>query len=144
MLAAPAASSCPTPQRGPVLDADSLQRLQALDPQGSNRVVERVLRAYEASLQRLLPQAVQAARDGEPDALRHVAHTLKSSSASVGALQLSRQCAEVESRLRAQRQDRADGSSGLEDLDVLLAELQAEAAQVLDAVRALLADGAER
>ena len=43
-----------------VLDEASLQRLHELDPQGANRVVERVLRAFEASLTRLLPQSPQA------------------------------------------------------------------------------------
>jgi histidine phosphotransfer protein HptB len=37
--------------------------------------------------------------------MRAIAHTLKSSSASVGALELSALCADVEARLRDQRLD---------------------------------------
>ena len=113
----------------PVLDQASLQRLHELDPLGENRVVERVLRAFEASLTRLLPQSALALQQGDQEALRHVVHTLKSSSASVGALELSRGCGEIENRLRLQQ---------LEGLDQRLAALQAEGERVLAAVRGLL------
>ncbi len=129
MLAVPAAASPPPPEFAGTLDAASLQRLHELDPQGTNRVVERVLRAFEASLLRLLPQSVQALRDGDHEAVRHVAHTLKSSSASVGALELSRRCADIENRVRTQQHD------GLaERVDAL----QSEGQRVLEAVRGLL------
>jgi HPt (histidine-containing phosphotransfer) domain-containing protein len=113
----------------PVLDPASLQRLHELDPLGENRVVERVLRAFEASLTRLLPQAALALQQGDQEALRHVVHTLKSSSASVGALELSRGCGEIENRLRLQQ---------LDGLDQRLSVLQAEGERVLAAVRGLL------
>ena len=113
----------------PVLDQASLQRLHELDPLGENRVVERVLRAFEASLTRLLPQSALALQQGDQEALRHVVHTLKSSSASVGALELSRGCGEIENRLRLQQ---------LDGLDRRLAVLQAEGERVLAAVRGLL------
>ena len=112
-----------------VLDETSLQRLHELDPQGENRVVERVLRAFEASLTRLLPQSSQALAQGDHEALRHVVHTLKSSSASVGALELSRCCSEIENRLRQMQ---------LEGLSDMLAVLHAEGGRVLAAVRTLL------
>lgn len=129
MFAVTAARPSPRPEFGCVLDEVSLQRLHELDPQGTNRVVERVLRAFEASLQRLLPQSMQALHDGDHETVRHVVHTLKSSSASVGALGLSRRCADIESRVRAQQRD------GLAEP---LRELQAEGQRVLAAVRALL------
>ena len=112
------------------LDPACLQRLHELDPQGTNRVVERVLRAFEASLQRLLPQAVQALGRDDHEAVRHVVHTLKSSSASVGALELSRCCSEIENRLRAHQVD---------GLAQMLSRLDAEGERVLAAVRDLLA-----
>jgi HPt (histidine-containing phosphotransfer) domain-containing protein len=115
----------------PVLDEASLQRLHELDPQGANRVVERVLRAFEGSLTRLLPQSRQALQQGDQESLRHVVHTLKSSSASVGALRLSQYCGEIENQLRLQQ---ADG------LAPKLSALQAEGERVLAAVRRLLSD----
>ncbi len=131
MLALSRTPTTPQPTPAPVLDEASLQRLHELDPQGENRVVERVLRAFEASLTRLLPQSEQALRQGDHEALRHVVHTLKSSSASVGALDLSRGCGEIENRLRVLHTD------GLEQQ---LALLQAEGQRVLAAVRGLLRD----
>lgn len=129
MLAMTAATP-PSPRAlAPVLDEASLQRLHELDPQGTSRVVERVLRAFEGSLARLLPQAQQALAQGDYEAVRHVVHTLKSSSASVGALELSRRCADIENRVRTQQHD------GLaERVDAL----QAEGQRVLEAVRGLL------
>jgi HPt (histidine-containing phosphotransfer) domain-containing protein len=129
MLAAPTFHPTHPPGLASVLDPASLQRLHELDPQGANRVVERVLRAFEASLTRLLPQAAQALADGDHEALRHVVHTLKSSSASVGALALSEGCGEIENRLR---QSQVDG------LAERLAALDAEGSLVLAAVRRLL------
>lgn len=83
-----------------VLDRQALARLQELDPGGKAGLVGRVLVAYTQSLQRLLEQLCSARESGDLHGQRHVAHTLKSSSASVGALQLSALCADVERRLR--------------------------------------------
>jgi HPt (histidine-containing phosphotransfer) domain-containing protein len=112
-----------------VLDEASLQRLHELDPEGTNQVVQRVLRAFEASLQRLLPQSMQALAQGDHEAVRHVVHTLKSSSASVGALELSRRCGEIENRLRALQS---------QDLDTLMDGFNTEGQRVLAAVQAVL------
>jgi HPt (histidine-containing phosphotransfer) domain-containing protein len=114
-----------------LLDPTALQRLHELDPQGTQRVVERVLRAFDASLARLLPQSRQALEQGDHEAVRHVAHTLKSSSASVGAMALSRCCGEIENQLRLQQ---------LEGLGALVATMSAEGELVRGAVRGLLPD----
>lgn len=82
------------------LDESALARLRELDPDGRHGVVQRVLTAFETSLTRALGQLQeqQAAADAKTVAM--LAHTLKSSSASVGALGLAAACAQVESRLR--------------------------------------------
>jgi HPt (histidine-containing phosphotransfer) domain-containing protein len=85
-----------------VLDAQALARLADLDPGGRNGLVQRVLSTYAQSLQRLLEQLKAARQAGDSEAVRHAAHTLKSSSASVGALALSALCADVEARTRAE------------------------------------------
>ncbi len=56
------------------------------------------------------------------NALRVIAHTLKSSSASVGALELSALCADVEARLRDQR---------VEGVEAQLDALAVEARRIL-------------
>ena len=117
-----------TPGPAP-LDAGALSRLRELDPDGRHGVLQRVLAAFETSLARMLVQLAAELEDGDAGVVSAVAHTLKSSSASVGALPLSRACAEVERRLR-------DGLPGelAADVERLLAEGEA----ALVSVRAML------
>ena len=84
----------------PVLDAEALARLAALDPKGESRLIERVLKAFQTSAARLMPQLEAAQRGADRAAIRLVAHTLKSSSASIGALALSVLCARIENAIR--------------------------------------------
>ena len=82
------------------LDAAALARLRELDPDGRHGVLDRVLAAFESSLARMLVQLRAELEAGDPGVVASVAHTLTSSSASVGALALSAACADVERRLR--------------------------------------------
>ena len=100
-----------------VLDREALDRLRELDPGGRAGLVERVLVTYAQSLAKLLGQLDAARAAADLPGLRHVSHTLKSSSASVGALQLSAFCADIERRVREGQTD------GLEDrLDAMADE----------------------
>lgn len=113
------------------LDEQALHRLAELDPDDRGGLLKRVLVTYEQSLRRLGAQFEQARTAGNGDALRQVAHTLKSSSASVGALELARHCADIERALR-------DGS----DPAALQAELDAveqQSHRVLAALQSLAA-----
>lgn len=83
-----------------ILDAGALDRLRELDPTGRGRVVDRVLQAFEGSARRLSPQLLEAAAAGDRATVGHVAHTLKSSSASIGAAHVSRLCAALEADVR--------------------------------------------
>ncbi|WP_127997055.1 Hpt domain-containing protein [Piscinibacter defluvii] len=112
---------------GRVLDAAALDKLRELDPRGDNRLIQRVMQAFETSVARLLPQLREAERSGDPGGIRHVVHTLKASSASIGALLLSQQCAEIENRIRVGESD---------GLEPRLASVYAEIDKVLKAVRA--------
>jgi hypothetical protein len=114
---------------GPVLDAAAMAELRALDPDGKAQLVQRVLVAYQGSLARLVDQLAQARAEGGWDQVSRVAHTLKSSSASVGALGLSHVCADIERLLRA-----GDSAAALPLLD----KFQAEAGRVEVAVRQAL------
>jgi HPt (histidine-containing phosphotransfer) domain-containing protein len=112
-----------------VLDGDALQRLRELDPSGGSRLLERVLRAFESSATRLGDQFAGARKSADMQGIRHVVHTLKSSSASIGALALARICAEIETSIRAET------PAGLpERLDAMDRELKA----VLQAVTTML------
>lgn len=96
-----------------VLDAGALAGLRELDPQGRNGLLQRVVKAFQDSLARLAPQLRSAMAAGEVKGIRHVAHTLKSSSASIGALRLAALCAELEAAVRSDALDglqaRVDG-----------------------------------
>jgi HPt (histidine-containing phosphotransfer) domain-containing protein len=109
-----------------VLDAGALERLRELDPSGEGGLVARVLATYAGSLAKLLGQFDAARGQDDREALRHVAHTLKSSSASVGALQLSALCTDIEHSLR-------DGRTV--DLDARLDAMAAEGRRVLAALK---------
>lgn len=117
------------------LDDTALERLRALDPDGRNGVLARVLATFEASLTRTLGQLAAdlaaASAGSSAAALATVAHTLKSSSASVGALRLAAACAEVERSHRG-----LVGSAQRHDVERLIAEGEA----ALVAVRTMLKD----
>ena len=103
----------------------------AADPGGDNKLLERVVAAFSSSLDRLLPDLARA-REGDAidfTVVRHVSHTLKSSSASLGATALSARCADIESLAREGH------SEGLpEQLDAMLQDIQ----QVRAALAALI------
>jgi HPt (histidine-containing phosphotransfer) domain-containing protein len=115
-----------------VLNADAIRRLRELDPNGESHLLTRVFQAFETSLNRLLPQLQQARNTADAAGVRLVAHTLKSSSATIGAVQLSKVCAEVEAMAHESRLDAA--ASGIE-------QILSEAQSVREALRELTAAG---
>mgnify|MGYP001457180479 CR=1 FL=1 len=112
-----------------ILDATALSRLRELDPTGANKLLERVFKAFETSVGRLMPQLAEAHGCQDLSGIRHVAHTLKSSSASIGAVGLSQQCGELEAMIRLEN---------VTDLDRRVAALRQEVDNVLQALRLLL------
>ena len=105
-----------------VLDTVALNRLRELDPGGRSGLLNRVLRTYTLSLDRFVVQWQASRAAGDATAMRTLAHTLKSSSASVGALDLSTLCAAVEARLRDEQPH---------GIEAQLDALGAEAARIL-------------
>jgi len=118
----------PTPDE-PQLDALAVARLRELDPDGRHGVLQRVLQAFETSLQRQMQLAREARGRDDAAALGGIAHLLKSSSQSVGALALAACCVEIERAVRAGRP--VDVSHEVENL-------LTQAERALVAVRAML------
>ncbi len=121
-----AAADLPEP-----LDPQALARLRELDPDGRQGVLQRVLVAFETSLARMIVQLQSQAEAGNAEVVAGIAHTLKSSSASVGALALSLACAEVEQRLRSGQT--ADLSHDIQRLIELAQRAQRSVAAILQA-----------
>lgn len=113
-----------------VIDPQAIERLRELDPHGVQGVLPRVLRAYELSLNRHLADIAQARAVGDLDRLLRIVHTLKSSSAAVGAMGFSQRCADIEHVARGGR-TMPDAA----EVDALVAEGRG----VLAAVEAMLA-----
>lgn len=113
------------------LDAQALARLRELDPEGSHGVVVRVMQTFETSLVRQMALLAQARDAGDDAAIGNIAHSLKSSSASLGALALSARCAQVEQAVR---------SGELSGLAPQVEQLLLQAQGALTAVRAMLRD----
>ncbi|MDP1534037.1 MAG: Hpt domain-containing protein [Rubrivivax sp.] len=112
-----------------LLDEQALARLRELDPDGRHGVIKRVLTAFEASAVRLLADMDGACRRGDHGPVGAAAHTLKSSSASIGALALAEQCRIVEAAVR---------NGQVEQLVTMVDELRREGQSALVAVRAML------
>ncbi len=120
----------PRPAAEPLqLDALALAKLHELDPDGRHGIVGRVLRAFETSLVGMVVQMTEARDRGDIAAMGALAHKLKPSSTSVGALALSALCADVERRVR---------SGETAGLLPQVATLLSEAERALVAVRAML------
>ena len=121
-------SSVEADRQPAVLDPDAIASLRQLDPTGKNQLLQRVVAAFQTSTARLLPQLLEAHGSGDTDGVRHVAHTLKSSSASLGGKSLSALCAEVEARIRG---------GDVADLGTHVASMCSEADRLLSALEQL-------
>jgi CheY-like chemotaxis protein len=78
------------------INLQALQNIRALSASNGDALVERVLHAWLADTPTHL-QALRAAIAGcDADQLRKTAHSLKSSSANVGAMALSQRCKDME------------------------------------------------
>jgi PAS domain S-box-containing protein len=107
-------------QTAPILDVEVLRGMVGDDPE----VVEEFLRDYLVSVQRLSGE-LRAARDsGNTREVGAIAHKLKSSSRSVGALQLGDRCAELENASKAG--DKSAITQHAEQFEAVLAEVEAK------------------
>ncbi len=114
------------------LDPEALARLRELDPGGRRGFLPQVLRAYDVSLRRHLARLRPADGSGvDAKTAAEVAHTLKSSSTSVGALDFARCCVALEQVVK---------SGGEVDMEPALLAVLEEGEHALEAVRAMLRD----
>jgi PAS domain S-box-containing protein len=82
--------------KGVSIDAKTLETIRALQRQGKPDLLARVINIYLEDSLRLLEALRQALSHGDGVGLKRQAHSLKSSSANVGAMRLAELCAELE------------------------------------------------
>src|SRR5262245_5528935 len=83
------------------LDRAALDAIRALDDGGARGLVRQVMRLYLDSVPPLIGELRRAGAAGDLAALRNAAHSLKSSSANVGATRLAEMCKAVERAAQA-------------------------------------------
>ncbi len=79
-----------------LLDQEALDVIRSLEQPGMPSLLERVVNTYIETAEPIADQVSAAFIAKDADALMHAAHSLKSSSANVGAKRLSGICAELE------------------------------------------------
>ncbi len=113
-------------QAEPAIDKDVLNALRDLQMPGKPNILKRVITAYISSSDPLIFELKAAGKVKDPDSIQKAAHSLKSSSANVGALNLSQMCLELEMNCR---------NNTLENEETLIAGIDAEYAQVSAALK---------
>ena len=78
------------------LNRQALENIRALSPSNGTALLERVLQAYVNDTPTHLQTLRQAIAAADANNLRKAAHSLKSSSANVGAQALAQACKEME------------------------------------------------
>ena len=80
------------------IDYHALDLIRSLESDGKPGILARVISNYRTGSAQLLKDLRQAAASSDLEKIRTAAHTLKSSSANVGALELAALCKELESK----------------------------------------------
>ncbi|MDS4029984.1 MAG: response regulator [Candidatus Contendobacter sp.] len=128
--AAPSTAATPlaTPSTAPPaspLDQRALNQIRAMQRPGSPDLLGKIIGLYLENSPGLLRQIRDAVASQDGDALRQAAHSLKSSSANLGATELAALCKALEQRGRDRR---------LEDAAELLRELETHYARAREAL----------
>ncbi|MFH2045974.1 MAG: response regulator [Pseudomonadota bacterium] len=91
-----------------LIDMNFLNNIKSLQRPGRPNLLNKVIEDYVDSAPRLIGAIRQGIADKDPTALRSAAHSLKSSSANVGASSLATLCRQIESIGHARATDGAD------------------------------------
>jgi signal transduction histidine kinase/CheY-like chemotaxis protein/HPt (histidine-containing phosphotransfer) domain-containing protein len=121
----------PVPVRAGSINMKFLDQLRELDPSGGMGLARQILQVYLDSTGKLVSQAEQAIAAGDAEALRFAAHSLKSSSANVGAETVSALFKQLEAFGREAK---------LEQASRFFDQARHEYDQAVNEIRALLAE----
>ncbi|MGI9507127.1 MAG: response regulator [Geminicoccaceae bacterium] len=78
------------------LDLTPIEALRSLDPSGERNIVQRAITKFISYSDELLARLTSAVGESDGEEISRIAHSLKSSSANLGATDLARQCSELE------------------------------------------------
>lgn len=78
------------------LDLAPIEALRSLDPSGERNIIQRAITKFVDYSDELLEQLAKAVDENDGQEISRLAHSLKSSSANLGATDLARQCTELE------------------------------------------------
>ncbi len=106
-------------EQEPAIEAVALQRIRALQRPGAINVLNKVISLYLESAPPLVNNIIAAITRADGESLKQNAHSLKSSSSNLGALQLSNTCQQLE-RLGAE----GDTATARELIDTLEQQLE--------------------
>jgi HPt (histidine-containing phosphotransfer) domain-containing protein len=123
-------AAAPAKPRVSPIDRKVHDGIRALEGEGNRGLLERIINLYLTEAPRLVEGVLSAAEKGDTETLLRGVHTLKSSSANVGATGLSDLCRKVEATARAGETIAAG--------DPLLSKLEGEHRSVLEALAAVL------
>jgi HPt (histidine-containing phosphotransfer) domain-containing protein len=126
---AQAKSAVPAMSRNSTIDQTAINGIRELEGAGNQGFLERIIGLYLSGATRLVEEVISAAEKGDAASLLRAAHTLKSSSANVGALGLSELCRKMEGMVRA--------GEPLAAGDPLLSEFEGEFRSVRKALAAI-------
>jgi signal transduction histidine kinase/DNA-binding response OmpR family regulator len=112
-----------------LLDPNALKQIRALQRPNAPNVVHKIINSYLKDAPQLLEAARQAIANNDSSTLYRSAHSLKSTSASLGANTLAGLCKELETIGRANTTDNAE---------TLLSTIEQEYTQVQEALQAEL------
>ncbi|MGH6622315.1 MAG: response regulator, partial [Burkholderiaceae bacterium] len=86
----------------PIIDLTVVELIRDMERRGAPRLFERLVRTYVSTSAKLVAAIDTALPRQDGPAVRHAAHTLKSSSANLGATQLAQRFSTLERQARAQ------------------------------------------
>jgi CheY-like chemotaxis protein/HPt (histidine-containing phosphotransfer) domain-containing protein len=115
------------PAQAVVLDASRLAEIRSLMTDDDSEFLQNIIEQFISDTGDLIQEMKAALRANDAPALKVAAHTLKSSSASLGATDLSALCKEVQALA-------ADGS--VEPAESIVVQIESEFAAVIVALRA--------
>jgi len=100
------------PETKPVLEQDTLKRIRALQRPGKPDVLGKIINLYLENSPGLIKTVLKSVEQGDGAALCEAAHSLKSSSANLGAVSMAAVCKKLEEMGREGRTDAAKALIG--------------------------------